>query len=281
MKLLETISEQEVLTALENSDGFGVFKYLQNLNIFIDSNKTELSNGYYYGHSGNKTISPLYERLMGIAKKTENTGQPQNAEELLSKIIISKFGYKWSVDYNILLSQEYDALDEKSYTETKSANNTRTTTYGKILDQTVGDTGTITKEYSGTDLTKIGTHEKTMRNTENIDDVYGYNSSTPVGDSYSNDNSFELVEGDAEKNTEDISRTSTNTDTRNLETKKKDTYSGSDEDADVINESFSKTGRDTAPSDLLIKELSFRAKHNMFDIIFKDIDSLATLNIYI
>lgn len=199
----------------------------------------------YITHSGNKTLSPLGRYVLDTPLP-DGFGTPI---EQLCTIIHKKFNNKWTRIYKALVDTEYDALNNIDYTEQKTGDNTDTTTF----DTNVEDTG------------EIGTHEVTTRNEETSDDVYGFNSTSPVGDSYSNDNISETIIGDKDKNTN-----------HNVQAK-----TGTESKVFGIDETITKSGRWYGnPAEYIDKEIDMRLRHNFIEIVFKDVDSLLACPLY-
>ena len=104
----------------------------------------------------------------------------------------------------------------------------------------------------------------TKTNNENSNDTYGFNSSSPVGNDLSYGSDTETVIGDKDSNTTHNTRDKTGNDNKNA----------------TENESITRNGRDVAGAELIEKELNLRNKEIFFNTIYKDIDSIATLQIY-
>jgi hypothetical protein len=179
------------------------------------------------------------------------------------------------------------------------------------------------KEGTNTDVTTFdtnveddgtrGTNEVTTRSVETADDVYGFNSSDPVGDTVSNETVNETVVGAAEQNTThntqsktgteskefginetmtktgteseeigiDETATKTGTDSRAIGINESETKTGTETKDITIDEEIVKSGRDGSGAELVIEELNLRNTQLFFDIIYADIDSITTLQIYI
>jgi len=90
MKLIDlfNINEGGIIKELGESEEFD---FLSQNNISI------LDIDYYYNCSGDKTISPLYERLL-IDEKNEKI---PNALRTISQLIINRFSEKWNRLYGM------------------------------------------------------------------------------------------------------------------------------------------------------------------------------------
>lgn len=246
MKVRETLSDNDIELMLVSRQPVGIFPsmILQTDPYYTLSD--EMCIGYYIGNSGSKTLSPLYMRLKELILEHPNS---DDINEIIGNMIRERFSSKWSKVYDLLVTKEYDALNNIDITETKTGNNTDVTTY----DTNIEDTG------------EVGTHEVTTTSEENSDDVYGFNSTSPVPDSYSTGNMSETVVGDKDKNTN-----------HNVQVK-----TGTESKAFGIDESTVKRGRWYGdPTEAITKEIEMRIKFNFFDVVYRDIDSVLTCPLY-
>lgn len=246
MKLFDLLTQENKL-ALLNGEVIGFFPY-----IFVDSDAyydklQELCFGYYVYRSGYKSISPTYRRL--IEMSNDNPTLVKSADEMLGNLIRAKYVEKWNRVYNVLLNSNYNPLDNYDFIDTKNANNSDTITY---------DTNVVDNGRSNTD-------ESVTRSNNTADNIYAFNSETPVGDSTGEEISVERTIANADKNTTHNTQIKTGTEGRDI----------------GINETNTRKGRDGIGAKLIQSELDMRSKQIFFDIVYKDIDSIATLKIYI
>lgn len=197
-------------------------------------------DGMWVRYTGDTTLIPkltneqIYELVNNI---------------ITTQILRPKYLDKWNRIYKALIEEQYSALYDEEYDETK---------IGSIIHKTTYDTEV---ENDG----NTGTHETRTYTSDSANDVYGFNSVTPVGDSTSEDTSEETVVGDASKNTTHNKQSKTGTDTKD----------------NSYNETISQKGRRGSGADLLQKELDFRNKQTLMSIILKDVDEETTLKIYL
>lgn len=239
MKLIETLTSQQI-TQMVNGSVVGIFT-----NLFIQSDPfhskaNDMCINYYLNRSGQKTITPYFKVLIDTA---------EDADSIIARMIRSKFIEKWNRTYDVLLTQQYNPLDNYEFLENR-----------KVDDETT-DEGSSTVEDNG----KTGTRETTTTSRTISDDVYGFNSVNPVGDT---------------KSTEDVSDTVIGLPDENTNYNKRDEENNNKRIVDRT-EDITKNGRDVTGAENLSKELNFRNMQNFFDIVFTDIDSIATLQIYI
>lgn len=177
---------------------------------------TVLDLDYYGNRSGNKIISPLVEKLV------TQEGLSDEAMLRLATLIYNKYGDGWertalalAEEYNPI--HNYDGTETSEDTETITGSRENSVTRGESTTNTgtVGvsttrqNTGTQTNAQTGTDTTTVTlgntetiTHGKTTTDTtqhgktnnsneygerKRENKVYGFNSTTAVNDSETND----------------------------------------------------------------------------------------------
>lgn len=253
MMMKDTLTLNDKKSLYVDKTQVGFFTTLFNSNDKFYSLAYEICFGYYTTRSAYKTVSPIYERIYEyLLDSLEVEVFPNDVitqtNILLGQFIRSKYIDKWTRIYSALFEQDYDVLKDYDYTEHKGADNSNTTTYNTNVE----DNG------------KVGTKETTVTNRSNNNDIYGFNSSNPVGDSSSDENSTETVTGNADENTTHNTKLKTGTDT------------------EVFNssEDITRTSRNNTGADLINSELNMRDTKIFFDIIYKDIDSIATIPLY-
>lgn len=246
MKIIETLTTQQKIDLFNGNTVSFFINLFQQTDSFY-SMLYDLCLGYYTQRSGEKEISETYNKILDIIN--DNPEITESSDDILSKIIRSKFIDKWNNIYNALFEQQYNILDGYTRNETKNANNNETVNYNTNINET------------GNRNTNLST---TTEDT-NSNDIYGFNSNSPVGNDVNTGNKNETVIGDKDSNTYENDRNKTGTDSSNY----------------VISETNEISGRDGSASDYIIKEINLRIKNNFFDIIYSDIDSITTLQIYI
>lgn len=277
MKLKETLTPQQMIELL-NGTAVGIFPYMILSGDAYFNKLYELCIGYYLNRSAEKTISPTYERFISLCEQSEILKSP---EELIGNFIRSKFLDKWNRVYDVLINSQYNPISNREYTEIKTGNNQNKDTHNTTKAKQGTNTDNTTYDTNVEDNGKTATSETTIRDTENKDDVYGFNSSIEVGDAVNRENSTETVVGEADKNTTYNLRTKTGTENKTFGVDESETHIGTDTTDITINETFSKNGRDISGAELITEELNLRNSQIFFDIVYADIDSITTLSIYI
>ena len=239
MKMLETLTETEK-NHIINGGIEGFFKFLFNDTDAYYNEARTLCLGYYFGHSGFKTVSPAYETLINMTA---------TANELIANIIRNKFNNKWSRVYEALVTNTYNPLNNYEHNETRNGDDTNTITY----DTNVENNSDVTSK----ETTKSGFIVQ--------DNTFGFNSIASVGSSDGSTTEESTVERNPEDNKSHSIQTKLGTDTHSK----------------TATETVSKSGRDKSGSKLITEELKLRNSQTFYDIVYKDIDSITTLAIYI
>lgn len=198
------------------------------------------------------------------------------------QVIGAKYSEKWLKYYEYLVTQKdaYNPLDDNSYNETRTGNNTDKTTYDITQGKKGTNKDTTTYNTETEDNGNVGTNETTTRTSDEANDVYGFNSATPVGDSTSKTEISETTTGTAETNTTHNLRAHTGTDTKDTTLDHTETKTGTDAKEFTVNEKITRSGRNTTGAELLQKELDFRSKNLFWNMVFDDIDRELCIQIY-
>lgn len=278
MKMIDTLTTQEKISML-NGNSVGIFNKLIIEGDAFYTEKNSMCANYYVGHSGSKTVSPVFERVTELVNENQSSFT-DTPSDIIAGMIRSKFLEKWSKVYNSLKA-EYNPLKEYEHTEEKDGENTDTTEYDSSVTKSGENSDTITYDTETTTVEDIETNEVKSVTRENSNDIYGFNSQSSVGDSESNESSEETLTRDPEENITHNEQTKTGTDTKAIVIDETETKSGKDTKTFEIDETIDKYGRETVASKLLNYEIDFRTKQIFYDIVFRDIDSIATIYIYI
>ena len=150
-RLFETIDDTTFFT------NYGIFRTIYTLNAFtwLGEDESEMIDlEYYFNHSNEKWISPLFEKLYGMSPSTTLTA--------LANIIINKYGDKWNRLYDAFITTTYDPIENYSMTEESNANtdmNVNSKIYGFNSETGVNasDTNTNGSKLTNTaELTRSG-----------------------------------------------------------------------------------------------------------------------------
>ena len=279
MKLRETLTTGQIIKMFKG-EVVGIFPSMILSNDKFYSKLYDLCFGYYMQRSGEKTISLTYERLLQLVSEKIYT-TTETAENLIGKLIRGKFIEKWNRVYDVLISEQYNALQNHDFIEQKTGNNQNIDTYNSTKAKQGTNTDTTTYDTNVEDNGKRGTSETTTRSVEDSNDVYGFNSSTPVGDTLSNETTSETIVGEADKNTSHNIKTKKGTESKQFGINESENHTGTDTTDISIDENVNRSGRNVSGAELINEELNLRNTQLFFDIIYSDIDSIATLKIYI
>lgn len=276
MLMIDTLTTAERIQLIKN-EPVGLFPYLITSTDSFYALLPALSTGYYTARSGNKSISPAYEFIRSTIAENSLT---DSAEQLLANSIRSKFLEKWNRVYTAMIAQ-YEATSDYNIVESKTGKNTDTTTYNSKLEKNASNTNNITYDTNVTDDGKTATSETTTREGSDNNDIYGFNSNSPVGDTTSTNTQTETTEAEADKNTTHNTSVKTGTENTAIGVDEDQTHSGTDTITHDFGEEKTIKGNKGSVSELIQKELDLRNKNLFFDIVYADIDSVATLQIYI
>lgn len=281
LKIKDTVSKEDRLAVLYSKPKIGIFN-----NMFADDFHgllTSLCAGYYWLRSANKTVSPFFCELI---EQSEETGGTKDealsiANNFIGNYLREKFGDKWERIYTALVSTNYELLESFGFTEHKGGNNSDITTYNLTDIKTGNNKDSTNYNTSTEDNGKVGTKEVTTKSVESNSDIYGFNSVSPVGDSANSENEKNTIVASPEDNTTHNLQTKTGTDTRDSIVNETGTRTGTDSKSFTIDENSTKTGRTKTGAELIQSELTLRDQNILFDIIYKDIDSVVALKIYL
>ena len=214
MKLIETIDISNIS---------GIFNKIRALDSvpdtplfpwLTDDNAEMLDELYYLQHSGEKCISRYYARYI----KMEDDGIVNDCLSKIAQQIMLKFGDKWNRLYDVFITEQYKPLENYDMKEKETPNLTRTK----------------------------NVNVKTTVNN----DVYGFNSSTPVPSTKSETSGNKLENEESESNTG----------TRDLER-------------------HGNIGVTTSQQ-MLQSELDLRDAYSFYNDIMRDVDTMLCLLVY-
>ena len=278
MKIIETLTEAEKLSLLQGVSA-GIFDTISIVDDDYFDIISEICTGYYFARSGNKTVTPYYMNIYSITKSLKDTN------EIMGTIIRDKFRDKWNNIYNSLYTK-YSPIEDYSRNERKTFD----TTYSKndITEEDATNTDDIQK-YTNSVINNLDTEKINYKNTETVlnditvKSVWGFNSVDAVDSDKSVNNNKVTSERLADENktenqlhSENIGNSSENNEyTTEREIKRTESLEGKDT-TDTTN-----SGRNSSAQKLIDEEIKLRIKYIIADIIYKDIDSVLALPIYI
>ena len=249
-KLIEVFPEW-----YEESVG-GIFKTLYNnygetvpwLSVY-----SELDIEYYGNISGHKTISPLIDKFIKLNYET-GSSVPKTLTDAqktsLAKIIVNRYQNKWKKLYAVM-SAEYNPIENYSMEETE------------IPD--ISRRHTVSDDYEVTDKKSTESNFTVSTETETENDVYGFNSSTPVPTGDATGNSKVTTQGNADENVETSKRSQT----------------GYTEETETGTRKLVRAGNiGVTTSQHMIESEIALWQWNFFESVYKDIDKVLTLPKY-
>lgn len=262
--------------------GDGIFSYLARLpsiSLPWDVEPTALDLQYHGNHSGLKLVSPLVRGMMNNNRLTETN------KTVLAQTIFSIYGRSWVKLWNAMTA-DYNPISNYDMTEkyTENGNNTETGETGTIIThgETVTNAGTVTNTGTVTTNEEV-THGETIGTTgENVQNIFGFNSSSEVPTDTATGSQNETHGGKDNTDT---------TETRNLSTGNNttETHGGTDKTDGTsemktvhdITHELARSGNIgvTTSQQMIESEIELRKK-NFFDSVFADIDRVLTIATY-
>lgn len=238
--------------------GNGPFTDLQTLDVPWKSlNIAAALDGYYFGHSGSKLISPMLDFY--CTDYTTHVFDALTAENraFIAGMLYAMYSAKWNHLYS-LLTLQYNPVTNYDMTESESI--TRETTASGTDTGTVKNTGTDTLERTGTvDTDTSGSVE---------DSIFGFNSSAGVdSNARENSNSSIVTNDTTDEQTKNL------TETRDLVNSAESEYSESRE--------LSRSGNiGVTTTQQMIKSEIDLWQWQFFEGVCKDIDAVLCLSVY-
>lgn len=293
-KRLKTKTLKEVYDWLTN----GVFEQLEAFDVpwksYVSGDVLDLD--YYGNRSGKKLISPLVRELLDA-----NEELPAAAQAKLAGLLFYKYGEGWTKAWTVLHAtynpiHNYDSTETRTpnITKTETPNITETETPNTTETRTPNLTDTRTPNLTETETPRVKDTEKTKENhKEQIDDsLYGFNSSTAVPASSSTregtnlDNNSERTLEHEGNNTLTTTGTDTTTKTGTETVTKTGTHTkattGTKTEAETGTETITKAGNigTTKTQEMIQDELTLRFDTNFFDLVYKNVDEILTINVF-
>ena len=169
--------ETKLINTIEEDLSNGIFITIYNKHIFDWLSQNDAQNldiEYYYNRSGEKYISPLFDKLI----------KSSNYIDKLSNIIVTMFRENWNKIYKAYIDSNYNPIHNYDMNEEEVLNGTR--------DVNIDNTST--------NESKNSVKMKTTTSNDNNQNYYGFNSDLPVPTNSSNSQDENLVEGNLEDN---------------------------------------------------------------------------------
>lgn len=273
--------------------GEGIFSELGKLGVPWGIDSLYLDLEYFGNHSGDKTSSPLVNKLAvdGVLSSDSISS--------LANVIFNIHNKDWTRLYSAL-EKEYDPLSNYDKIETESINSSETGTDTTTLTGTETNNGTSSNsnikngsesiESAGSDIvSKTGTVGNVNDNSSE-NNVFGFNSqeSVPSGVSNSATNSTDTYDLSnnttyGKKDTKNYNNVSDESNGTNTSTITHDTTNTNTKD--LRNESSRTLNTKgnigvTTSQQLLESEFSLRMKNRFFNVVFADVDKILALQIY-
>lgn len=245
-----------------------------------------LMHTYAGVHSGERIASPFLLNL--------NARDAEERDIIIATMIKTHFKARWEhlysllgVDYNPI--ENYNMVEKTTTKTTGNSTTTGTDSNTRTLDTTdkTVDSGTDKRTDDLTENTTDNVSRETSTTAADTAKIYGFNTSTgkPANSSDSNGSG-------TEKSTDTATKTNTGTSTLTQDKTSTVTDTGTIKDAGESKSVMSSDGTSdgtltrsgnigvTTTQQMMEQEVNFWNNFSFFEQVYKDIDSLLTLNVY-
>lgn len=260
----------------------GVFKQLEAFDVpwknLVDGSIIDMD--YHGNKSGCKLVSPLVSKLL------VNDELPSERQSQLATLIWKKYGVAWSKAWDAINS-EYDPLNNYKIKKTEKEDKTFTIDGTKTIDKTIGDTGTVKTDNTGDVITENNenlVHNGTNNSVGNTNNsIFGFNSDNASNADKSTSNQDNTTNStDVNKINSKVTDGRSELVTKNLVTKDDSTMTDETShttDGTLVTDIDGNNGIKT-PQEMLDNELKLRFDWSIFDLIYKNVDDVLTINIF-
>lgn len=209
---------------------------------------------YIFNHSGDKTVSPLIEKMYQLVLSGDLT--PNDFMTQIVAMFYPRFNKKWDRLYNIY-NASYNTLENANLTE--MSNDTTTENGNFTEDADTSDTTTYNTQDTVTGITTEGT---------TINTGYAFNSD-------GNGSPLNKQTDTNEQNGENA-HTGTDTNIKNI------AQTGTNEKITETAHTYNRHGSIgvVTPQTMLQQEVTLWTAFDFFGELYRDIDTIFTLNIY-
>lgn len=260
----------------------GVFKQLDAFDVpwkdFVDGSIIDMD--YHGNKSGCKLVSPLVSKLL------VNDELPSERQSQLATLIWKKYGVAWKKAWDAINS-EYDPLNNYKIKKTEKEDKTFTIDGTKTIDKSISDTGTIKTDNTGDIITENNenlVHNGTNNSVGNTNNsIFGFNSDNASNADKSTSNQDNTINStDVNQINSKVTDGRSELVTKNLSTKDDSTMTDETShttDGTLVTDIDGNTGTKT-PQEMLDNELKLRFDWSIFDLIYKNVDDVLTINIF-
>ena len=222
---------------------------------------------YFNIHSKYKILSKTIEEIVN-----------NDFYSLLISLINNKFSFKWTQLLNSLNNSNYNPIENYSMEEIRTPNLVNETTATTTNNNTIKDVNTLSNESTNnTTNTTTGNYNDIINNdVENKTSAFDNNAYQPNTKTTNNTTSNQ-------ETTSNSNQESSNSQTQTINNTQNQTLSRNDSSTTTNKgtETLTRKGNIgvTTTQQMVMQEVELR-KHNLIDIMFNDIDSLLTIDLY-
>lgn len=237
----------------------------EKLNEFYSSDVLDFL--YFNIHSKYKILSKSIEEIVN-----------NDFYSLLISLINNSFSFKWTQLLNSLNNSNYNPIENYSMEEIRTPNLVNETTANTTNNNTITDNNTLSNESTNSTKNTLSSNYNDTINNDVENKTSAFDNTTYQPNTKTTNNTTSN-----QQNTSNSNQESSNSQTQTINNNQNQTLS-KNESMTTTNkgtETLTRKGNIgvTTTQQMIEQELELR-KHNLIDIMFNDIDSLLTIDLY-
>ena len=244
---------------------------------YLDTTLEEKLNEFYSSASLDYLYFNIHSKYKILAKSIEELVNSENYSLLIS-LINTKFSFKWTQLLNSLNNSNYNPIENYSMEEIRTPNLINETKATTTNNNTIKDVNTLSNESTNnTKNTTTGDYNDTINNdVENKTSAFDNNAYQPNTKTTNNTTSNQKTTSNSNQESSN-SQTQTINNTQNQDLSRNDSSTTTNKGTETL----TRKGNIgvTTTQQMIGQELELR-KNNLIDIMFNDIDSLLTIDLY-
>lgn len=237
----------------------------EKLNEFYSSDVLDFL--YFNIHSKYKILSKSIEEIVN-----------NDFYSLLVSLINNSFAFKWTQLLNSLNNSNYNPIENYSMEEIRTPNLINETTANTTNNNTITDTNTLSNEIANNTTNTLSSDISDSINNDVENKTSAFDNTTYQPNTKTTNNTTST-----QKNNSSSSQKADSTQTQTINNSQNQTLSRNESSTTTAKgtETLTRKGNIgvTTTQQMVMQEVELR-KHNLIDIMFNDIDSLLTIDLY-
>ena len=244
---------------------------------YLDTTLKEKLNEFYSSDVLDYLYFNIHSKYKILSKSIEDLVNSENYTLLVS-LINNKFTFKWTQLLNSLNNSNYNPIENYSMEEIRTPNLVNETTANTTNNNTITDNNTMSNKSTNSNTnTLTSNYNDTINNdVENKTSAFDNNAYQPNTKTTNNTTSNQETTSNSNQESSN-SQTQTINNTQNQELSKNESMTTTNKGTETL----TRKGNIgvTTTQQMVEQEVELR-KHNLIDIMFNDIDSLLTIDLY-